>query len=395
MSNRPIADYLADTGAVPAGSALAGTERLPGLDGTTLKTWTTAQVLTYILTGLAGVLRLQGNTDCSSNPNYPAASKGDLYYVTVAGKIGGASGTSVDIGDAYIAKADNAGGTQAAVGASWFVLEHNIVGALLSANNLSDLASASTARANLGLAIGTNVQAYSAALALYAAISPSANVQSLLGAANYAAIRALLNLVTGADVQAYSAAIAPPIPSGQWMHGEGFGASATGTAPGASSMRMYPVRVRRAVTITDLALKVLTAAASGNVQVAIYAADAATLAPTGAPLFSSASQSTASTGVVGPSSVATTLAPGIYWFATNSDASAATAAYTSRGAGNTGQVELVGATTAANALNSGSVTNGYAKSQTFGTWPTLTGNYTTDSLTEVTTATIPAVAFKA
>lgn len=54
--------------------------------------------------------------------------------------------------------------------------------------------SASGARTNLGVAIGSDVQAYSAALALYSAISPSANVQTLLGSADYAAFRSNLSL---------------------------------------------------------------------------------------------------------------------------------------------------------------------------------------------------------
>lgn len=121
-------------------------------------------VKTYVDNAVTGLLDLKGAIDCSGNPNYPAASKGDAYYVTVAGKIGGASGASVDVGDMIVASADNAGGTQAAVGSSWFILEHNLTGALLAANNLSDLTNASTARTNLGLAIGTNVQAWDADL---------------------------------------------------------------------------------------------------------------------------------------------------------------------------------------------------------------------------------------
>lgn len=67
----------------------------------------------------------QGDIDASTNPNYPAADKGHAYYITVAGKIGGASGRLVNIGDLAIAKADNAGGTEAAVGTDWFILESN------------------------------------------------------------------------------------------------------------------------------------------------------------------------------------------------------------------------------------------------------------------------------
>lgn len=107
-------------------------------------------VYDFAAIAVAGLMELKGNLDCSTNPNYPAGEVGDTYYVTVAGKIGGSSGITVEIGDAIICKTDNAGGTQAEVGSSWFILEHNLQGALLSANNLSDVANAATALANLG-----------------------------------------------------------------------------------------------------------------------------------------------------------------------------------------------------------------------------------------------------
>ncbi len=81
---------------------------------------------TELYTGLTGLLDFKGSTDCSANPNYPTASKGDYYLVSVAGKIGGASGVVVSVGDSYFAIDDNAGGTQAAVGTSWTVVEGNI-----------------------------------------------------------------------------------------------------------------------------------------------------------------------------------------------------------------------------------------------------------------------------
>jgi hypothetical protein len=80
-------------------------------------------VKTYVTNSIAGLFDLKGATDCSGNPNYPSASKGDAYRVSVAGKIGGASGTDVEIGDWYFATADNAGGTQASVGTSWATIE--------------------------------------------------------------------------------------------------------------------------------------------------------------------------------------------------------------------------------------------------------------------------------
>lgn len=68
----------------------------------------------------------QGTTDCSGNPNYPGAVNGDVYAVSVAGRIGGGSGSIVEAGDMAVCVADNIGGTQAAVGASWRRLQVNV-----------------------------------------------------------------------------------------------------------------------------------------------------------------------------------------------------------------------------------------------------------------------------
>ncbi len=116
-------------------------------------------VKTYVGTAVTGLLDFKGSTDCSGNPDYPAASQGDAYVVSVAGKIGGALGVTVAVGDVYFATADNAGGSQLLVGASWDILEHTLQGALLSANNLSDVASVATSRSNLGAAASGAVTA--------------------------------------------------------------------------------------------------------------------------------------------------------------------------------------------------------------------------------------------
>ncbi len=106
------------------GASLIGIEDTGGyFTGTDLET-----VLGEVGLALAAVgdaIDIQGDIDASTNPNYPAASKGHAYYISVAGKVGGGSGKTVNVGDLVIAKSDNAGGTEAAVGTDWFVIESN------------------------------------------------------------------------------------------------------------------------------------------------------------------------------------------------------------------------------------------------------------------------------
>ncbi|HET7443277.1 MAG TPA: hypothetical protein VFJ57_01320 [Solirubrobacterales bacterium] len=83
------------------------------------------------LLGGSDAVVYKGAKDCSANPNYPAASAGHLYFVSVAGKIGGASGIEVEAGDMFLCRTDgSAEGNQATVGSSWSVIQTNIVGAV-------------------------------------------------------------------------------------------------------------------------------------------------------------------------------------------------------------------------------------------------------------------------
>jgi hypothetical protein len=91
------------------------------------------------LISTANALVYKGTIDCSANPNYPASDAGHLYVVSVAGKIGGASGITVDVGDMIICNTDStASGDQATVGAYWNVIEKNIVGAVTGPASSTD-----------------------------------------------------------------------------------------------------------------------------------------------------------------------------------------------------------------------------------------------------------------
>lgn len=84
-------------------------------------------------------MQFKGVIDCSANPNYPAASAGWTYRVSVAGKIGGASGVNVEQGDQLLCITDGtSSGNQAAVGANWSITQSNIDGAVVGPTSVTD-----------------------------------------------------------------------------------------------------------------------------------------------------------------------------------------------------------------------------------------------------------------
>lgn len=162
------------------------------------------------------------------------------------------------------------------------------------------------------------------------------------------------------------------------------------TAPGLNSMRGYLAFMREPVTAAVLGVRISTLAAAGNVQMMLYAADATSMAPTGAALHCGANVSTAATGAAAESGLTLSIPQGYVWFFTNSDnATAVFYSISTAGIAN-GVAALMGSTSAANLVS----TTGVAKSQTYGTCPTLTGNYTTDSFTDTTNASVPIVMFR-
>jgi hypothetical protein len=81
----------------------------------------------------------KGVIDCSANPNYPAADRGHTYRVSVAGKIGGASGANVEVGDLLLCLTDGtSAGNQATVGSSWSIAQTNMDGGVIGPSSATD-----------------------------------------------------------------------------------------------------------------------------------------------------------------------------------------------------------------------------------------------------------------
>ena len=176
------------------------------------------------LTDIAGLTPTDGNFIVGDGSNFVTESG-----VTVRASLGLTIGTDVQAYDAQLA--DIAGlnptdGNFIVGDGSNFVLESGAtartslgLGTIATAatsdyaataNNLSDLASASTARTNLGVAIGTDVQAYDAQLADIAGLNPTDGYIIVGDGSNFvtengATARTSLGLTIGTDVLAHDA----------------------------------------------------------------------------------------------------------------------------------------------------------------------------------------------
>jgi hypothetical protein len=120
-----LATFDGTTGKIIKDSGLTVTTTVtnPGVD-TKVPTEKAVRTALSSLIGDANALVYKGVIDCSGNPNYPAADAGNVYIVSVAGKIGGSSGIVVNVGDMCLCNTDSTpSGDQATVGAYWNVIE--------------------------------------------------------------------------------------------------------------------------------------------------------------------------------------------------------------------------------------------------------------------------------
>jgi hypothetical protein len=173
------------------------------------KVATQRAVKTYAdqLIAAADAMVFKGVVDCSANPNYPAADRGHTYRVSVAGKIGGASGTNVEVGDLLLCLTDGTlAGTQAGVGTAWSIAQSNLDGAVIGPASATDshLAQFDGTSGKLlkgGVALSTLEPAQTAASQVEAEAGSSTSLRSWtpqrIGQAIYALIAPAIHSKTG------------------------------------------------------------------------------------------------------------------------------------------------------------------------------------------------------
>lgn len=233
---------LTDSSVIDAGSVVAFTLDTDGALAANSDAVVATQkaVKTYVdgMVEAANALQYKGTLACAGNPNYPEANAGHMYIVSSAGKIGGASGLDVEVGDALLCKTDGtASGNHAAVGAQWTILQFNLVGALTAANIGSTVQAYDTDLAAIAALVSSdNKLAYATGAGTWALTDLSAFGRSLIDDTDAASARATLEVAWEKVTQVDLAATTPSIvnislPTGYEMFKLVMnGGSTTGTA---------------------------------------------------------------------------------------------------------------------------------------------------------------------
>jgi hypothetical protein len=139
----------------------------------------------------------------------------------------------------------------------------------------------------------------------------------------------------------------------------------------ANQIALMAFTVERAITTSELAVRVTTAGAGVDFQLAIYGS--ASGLHSGTPIISTNDLSGGTAGLVQATVTATTFQPGVlYWQAVNTSG---TLTFLSVAANNSYHSSIIGSPTLSEALASAGTTFHcrIITSQTFGTWPDLTG----------------------
>ncbi|MES2494649.1 MAG: hypothetical protein V4618_00915 [Pseudomonadota bacterium] len=386
---RPLIAADVKISQMPSASTLAGTEKLAGVQSGGNVAITPAQIVTY-----AGATLQAKDSDLTAIAALATTSTGRDLLTSAD-----AAGIRTKAGLGTIA-------TQAASAVT-------ITGGTIS--GITDLAladggtgagTASGARTNLGLVIGSDVQAYDAELAALAGVTSAANKLPYFSGSGTAAVTDLSSygrtLIDDADAAAargtlgIAAAVRPLVHPGyvasRWYWGRQ-ASVAGGTNNGANTLRFGTFVVEQAITISDLGTRITVLSAGGKIQLGIYASDPATLLPTGSALAVTGDLATDTAVTVSGDIVGAdvTLQPGLYWSALMVDNGTATASVWNTGFALASH--QVGATSMANlSIGNTRADLGYYVSGTitFGTWPSIA------SITLLEAGGVPetAIAFK-
>lgn len=137
-----------DQMAAPSAAVSMNSQKITNVDTPTSNADAATKLYVDSMLATNDAMVFQGGIDASTNPNYPAGDAGDTYKITVAGKIGGASGIDVTVGDTIYCTVDSsASGNHATVGANWTIVQTNVDRATTSTLGLAEYATSTEAEA--------------------------------------------------------------------------------------------------------------------------------------------------------------------------------------------------------------------------------------------------------